>query len=474
MTYGFGFWRSGYTTLIPWHWAWTPRPDQFDYLRGSHSGCGQRIDDDGEVIPAVYWECFREGRDDARYIYTLQQAVWEREGSQDESCRGLVADAEAILQETWNAIRVQQRYLGDGMWPSTEFDVRRWRMAKVIDALLAYPPLRRGSAPSVLVTDTSPHPATAEIPLVERAAAQGNLEAKDLAADFSGWNNGTKEGTAEVTTDAGQDGSIGLRWQVTVDHERDGGEGGQYPVGWPRVARVFDPDELDLSRYDYLEFLVRVDSDRDEVADDSTPLGLSISSHQKTRQFFGTTRDLGDRQRVWIPLQFSVQDMSAAAGLGPEPWKTISRVQLFVSESDYKNGAQLTFDIAKVRLLRFRSPMISRLDAPSFVMLSDSHLPVSFEVVGTGSVKRGSHNVKASVVDSQGRTQAEAVQDLAASRLLVLDLSRVAPGRCRLDVEITTAEGEHCSESRCTFESLAGPEGPDTEKTSARTSKRER
>ena len=30
MTYGFGFWRSGYTTLIPWHWAWTPSPDQFD------------------------------------------------------------------------------------------------------------------------------------------------------------------------------------------------------------------------------------------------------------------------------------------------------------------------------------------------------------------------------------------------------------------------------------------------------------
>jgi hypothetical protein len=25
MTYGFGFWRSGYTTLIPWHWNWTCR-----------------------------------------------------------------------------------------------------------------------------------------------------------------------------------------------------------------------------------------------------------------------------------------------------------------------------------------------------------------------------------------------------------------------------------------------------------------
>jgi len=76
MTYGFGFWRSGYTTLIPWHWSWTPGDDQFDYLRGSQSGCGQRITDDGQVIPAIYWECFREGNDDARYLYTLQQMIF--------------------------------------------------------------------------------------------------------------------------------------------------------------------------------------------------------------------------------------------------------------------------------------------------------------------------------------------------------------------------------------------------------------
>ena len=87
MTYGFGLWRSGYTTLIPWHWCWTCGPDQFDYLRGSSSGCGQRMDDDGTVIPTVYWSCFREGFDDARYVYTLQQAVAQRQDSADPACR---------------------------------------------------------------------------------------------------------------------------------------------------------------------------------------------------------------------------------------------------------------------------------------------------------------------------------------------------------------------------------------------------
>ena len=93
----------------------------------------------GEVIPAVYWECFREGRDDARYVYTLQQALWEREGSGNATCRRLVADAKAILQETWDAVDVQQKYLADGMWPSDEFNARRWRLASMIAELHAFP-----------------------------------------------------------------------------------------------------------------------------------------------------------------------------------------------------------------------------------------------------------------------------------------------------------------------------------------------
>ena len=105
--------------------------------------------------------------------------------------------------------------------------------------------------------------------------------------------------------------------------------------------------------------------------------------------------------------------------------------------------------------------MISRLDAPRFVMLPNSKLPVAFEVMGTASVTEGSHHVKASVIDSQGRIRVEIVQDLTAPRLLALDLSRLTPGRCRLSMEITTAKGERCSESSCEFEGLAGPETPD-------------
>ena len=152
MTYGFGFWRSGYTTLIPWHWCWTCAPDPFDYLRGGHSGCGQRMDDEGEVIPAVYWACFREGYDDARY--RLHAPAGDRPAARFHRS-GLPGGGSPrggrVLQETWDAIRVQPKYLAAGMWPSEEFDAIRWRLAAQTERLLQYPATNKAIAPSVLI-----------------------------------------------------------------------------------------------------------------------------------------------------------------------------------------------------------------------------------------------------------------------------------------------------------------------------------
>ncbi len=195
MTYGFGSWRSGYTTLIPWHWCWPSEPDPFDYLRGRFSGCGQRVDDDGEVIPAVYWACFREGYDDARYLYTLQQAVVERDPSKDPVCVAAVTQARRLLQETWDAIRVQPKYLAEGMWPSDEFDAIRWHLAEQTARLLQYPATIKAIAPSVLLTDPGRKQHAPQGPSpYETAAKAGSLETLDLGGDFTGWKNGTAEG----------------------------------------------------------------------------------------------------------------------------------------------------------------------------------------------------------------------------------------------------------------------------------------
>jgi len=460
MTYGFGLWRSGYTTLIPWHWCWTAGPDAFDYLRGQHSGCGQRVDDDGEVIPAVYWACFREGYDDARYVYTLQRAIVEHEKSSDAACLAAVAEAKKILQETWDSIRVQPKYLAAGMWPSEEFDAIRWRLAAATVRVMQYPGTSQMLLPpSVLVTDAAkPKPAAAAPSPYDAAARAGTLETFDLGGDFTGWKNGTAEGKTEITEAARHAGKTGLRWTVVIDHKNDGGEGGKYPIGWPRVAREFKPGELDMTRYDTLVFWIRIDSSRDEVADDHTPIGLVISSHGKKRSLYEKTVDLGGEQRVWLPVRFSVKEMMAAADAGAEPWKSISRVQIYVSEANYAHGTRLVFDVGEASLLRLTAPVIAGLDAPRHVLLPRGSLAFAFDVLGAVAAARGSYTVTAALEPAAGGApQVVARQDLADPPQMALPLSSLVPGAYTLRLMILDGQGKKCSELAQPVTAHAGP-----------------
>lgn len=447
MTYGFGLWRSGYTTLIPWHWCWTAGPDPFDYLRGRHSGCGQRVDDDGEVIPAVYWECFREGYDDARYVYTLQQAIVERERSTNSTCLAAVAEGRRLLQETWDAIHVQPRYLADGMWPSEEFEAVRWRLALATARLFEYPAATNAVAPSVLVAVTSrPKSVAADGSPYETAKRARTIETFDLAHDFAGWKNGTAEGKTEVTEAARHTGKTGLRWTVAIDHQHDGGEGGGYPVGWPRLARKFKPGELDLSGYDTLECWIRVDSNRDEVADDHTPIGIIISSHEKKSALWESTVDLGDQQREWIPLRFPVKQMMAKAAAEAQPWKSISRVQFYLSEHNYAHGTRLVFDFSEISLLRLTAPVLADVVAPRHLLLPGRVLACEFQVLGDSAVARGSYTVVGTLEETGGAVRAEGRQDLADPHRMALALSGVEPGNYNLRLAIRDAAGKNRSE----------------------------
>ena len=455
MTYGFGFWRSGYTTLIPWHWAWTPRDDQFDYLRGRRSGCGQRLDDEGEVIPAVYWQCFREGRDDARYIYTLQQAIWERQGTKNGDCQRAVVTGKALLQQTWNDIEVQEKYLATNMWPSDEFNARRWRLAQVTEALLRYPPERQGTAPSVLVAEIKPKAAD-KPDFIANAIARGELLSTDLGGDFSQWINVTGEGKASVTPEAGRDGKPGLRWQVKVDHKTDGGgEGGDYPIGWPRIHRTPVGAEKDFSAADYLMFTMRIDSNRDEVADDTTPVGFTIHSNK----FYEVSRDLGGRQRVWLPVLFPIRELIDSVGQGEAPWRAINKVQFFITERHYAHGTDLTIDVAEVQLLRFKAPKIRSIEAPTYALLPRPNLPISVEIMGTRSVKPGAYTLVASLTrnGAPSKLALEVSQDLAVGSGFLLDTSKVEPGAYSLQMSIRKADGTLCGSEAKGIQFLPGP-----------------
>ncbi|MBE3132736.1 MAG: hypothetical protein IMZ55_04630, partial [Acidobacteria bacterium] len=334
----------------------------------------------------------------------------------------------------------------------------RWRLAAQTARLLAYPAAGKATAPSVLIAGSAPPAAAAEAASPYETAAQaGTIETLDLGGDFGGWKNGTAEGKTEVTEAARRAGKTGLRWTINIDHTSDGGEGGKYPVGWPRLAREFKPGELDMSRYDTLAFWIRIDSTRDEVADDRTPVGLVISSHGKKGSLYATTVDLGGAQRVWVPVRFSVKQMMAAADAGAEPWKSVSRVQLYVSEHDYADGTRLVFDVGEASLLRLTAPVIAGLDAPRHVLLPRRTLAFAFDVIGTGAVAKGSHTVAAALEAAGGAARAEARQDLADPQRMALPLPALEPGSYTLRLTIRDAGGKRCSQWTQSVTAHAGP-----------------
>jgi hypothetical protein len=134
MTYGFGFWRSGFVRLIPWIYQYNSG-DPFNYLDGRMMDFMVRSEPDGTPIPVILWEAFREGYDDMRYIYSLRQAIGRAMESDSGNIRAQAAGAEAVLNEVWAAIPVRSQYQYEGFWAPEEMDVYRWMIADQLERL---------------------------------------------------------------------------------------------------------------------------------------------------------------------------------------------------------------------------------------------------------------------------------------------------------------------------------------------------
>ncbi len=171
----------------------------------------------------------------------------------------------------------------------------------------------------------------------------------------------------------------------------------------------------------------------------------------------GLGRVLGGEQRVWRPFRFPVKQMMAAADAGTEPWKSVSRIQIHLSEHDYAHGTELIFDIGEASLLRLTAPVIAEMDAPRHVLLPRRTLPFTFDVIGTGAVTPGSHTIAAALEGTDGATVAEARQDLAEPHRMALPLSAIRPGAYTLRLTIRDADGKKCSEAAQPVTAHAGP-----------------
>ena len=133
MTYGFGFWQSGYRCLIPWIYQYDCG-DPWNYLDSSAQDFFNRTADDGSPIPVTLWESDREGIDDHRYLFTLENTIARAEES---GFKEAAAQARAVITRLNASIAVQPKYKSEKLWSAEAFDAWRWALAEQILALQA-------------------------------------------------------------------------------------------------------------------------------------------------------------------------------------------------------------------------------------------------------------------------------------------------------------------------------------------------
>lgn len=135
ITYGFGFWKSGFTTLIPWIYR-ANVGNPWNYLDGTSSDFFNRTEDSGRPIPVEMWEAYREGYDDYRYVYTLQQLIAAAR-KQGGKVKTAADEAQKELEYVWKSLTVQAKYKYDDLWEPRQVDAYRWIVARQILKLQA-------------------------------------------------------------------------------------------------------------------------------------------------------------------------------------------------------------------------------------------------------------------------------------------------------------------------------------------------
>ncbi|MCL2709848.1 MAG: hypothetical protein FWE95_03110 [Planctomycetaceae bacterium] len=445
MTYGYGKWRSGYKVTIPWHWRWViNNEDPFDYLRGrGMSGSGNRMDEDGNVIPAVYWECFREGYDDYRYVYTLQQRIIERENHPNQDCQRVVAEARKFVEDLWLDIEVQPKYLKTEFWDDKQFDAYRWQAARFIETLLKYPKVNDTVNDTVAPTVIFDPGALSASVVAEDLFSNPNMEVFSLTDNrFAGWGTIEREVSFTVadSTDLSPQRPI-LRTVFTVDHE----SGGQYPISWPGVSARFPNNTVSLGDYDYVYFKVKVESNRSETEDASTIVRIYASNHGAISQGGNVLRNLGGIQRTWIPMLVPVSEILANADSRSDSRAFLQAFRFHLFEADYKHGTRMELDFADVSLLRSKFPSVERIIAPSLMFQGERWLGATIELLGKNS---NEHTLSVKLIDSNGTAMAEEQRALTGERndRVNLDMSDVKAGIYSLRATITDSTGATLSE----------------------------
>lgn len=339
MTYGYGFWRSGFDMLVPWIWR-NSSPEHFNLERSG--GANIFHPETGDMIMTTYWECFREGISDLRYLYTLQQAIVQREDSTEPEVQKLIQEGKTFLQALWDSISVEEKYLSGNLPDSRKFAEYREKMASLIDQLLTYPATNSRISPSVIIeprTVESPDSFSAQY---HKAVAEGTIRYYPVPLEKSRAQE--KEATVElVPAPEGAKNPQSALLRVLVDQQNDGSGAGKYLSNWPALYCPVDAEKLTrIPKGILIRYRVEYAGNLEKKV--TFPLHIGV---RPTTSF-----NLPGRIEpgTWVTEVHTLQDTNQYDGLGLTK-QIPAYLRLTVSEGQYEHGDDLRFYFDEISLL---------------------------------------------------------------------------------------------------------------------------
>jgi len=428
MTYGFGLWRSGYSTLIPWAWRWYPGK-QFDYLAHNRvSGGGNRLTENAEFVPAIYWECFREGYDDGRYLYTLEQTIEERRDSIDPQCKILIEQGDALLNEIWGRIVPEKKYLKVDFLEDKSFNTIRWRIAKLTTSLLKYPVARKSVvSPSVIATVNTEYSLLKdENYFLENGIAENIIIKTDLSkSKFNGWH-ATKDKELSLSVEENTDNNSIMNFNVNINHKVDGLHGGaKYPVGWPYIYFNLNTNNVQVKDPDYFYCEIKFTSTRIDQQNDVTQLVFIFTP--KEGKSYNKVIDLGGVEGEWQTIRISL----SAIKLG-----NIKTIKVLVSEERFPDQSQMNFTIANIGFLNFSKPLITAIKSVDTVLNTAENIVVKASVRGIDSNTEDKYKYGIELIDKYAAVKSVTSMQYTTDFRAVLPISNLAVGEYHLILNI--------------------------------------
>jgi hypothetical protein len=161
------------------------------------------------------------------------------------------------------------------------------------------------------------------------------------------------------------------------------------------------------------------------------------------------------RQRAWLPIIFNINEMIKSTARGSAPWREINLLQLFIAEKQYKDKTKLIFDVGTIQLMRFKTPVITKLNSPEIILLPRQEIPLLFELLGNMSSDK-KYKVIAELQNSRGKIIRSLSSEINPSRTVLLNSENIKPGNYLL-VLMLSVEEKICNRFSKKINFLAGP-----------------